>query len=62
MNNKIRVTNENNVFVIDAASGYLKNVATERYLGVYNKADWRCYTNTTGNTAGQTFKAYVKTK
>lgn len=62
-NNGVRVgTNENNVFVIDAASGYLKNVATERYLGVYNKADWRCYTNTTGNTAGQTFKAYVKTK
>ena len=62
-NNGVRVgTNENNVFVIDAASGYLKNVATERYLGVYNKADWRCYTNTTGNTSGQTFKAYVKTK
>ena len=62
-NNGVRVgTNENNVFVIDAASGYLKNVATERYLGVYNKADWRCYTNTTGNTANQTFKAYVKTK
>ena len=62
-NNGVRVgTNENNVFCIDAASGYLKNVATERYLGVYNKADWRCYTNTTGNTAGQTFKAYVKTK
>ncbi len=62
-NNGVRVgTNTNNVFVIDAASGYLKNVATERYLGVYNKADWRCYTNTTGNTAGQTFKAYVKTK
>ena len=61
-NNGVRVgTNENNIFVIDA-SGYLKNVATERYLGVYNKADWRCYTNTTGNTAGQTFKAYVKTK
>ena len=62
-NNGVRVgTNANNVFEIDAASGYLKNVATSRYLGVYNNADWRCYGNTTGNTAGQTFKAYVKTK
>ena len=25
-----------------------------RYLGVYNGTDWRCYTNTTGNIAGQT--------
>ena len=25
-----------------------------RYLGVYNGQDWRCYTNTTGNIAGQT--------
>ena len=62
-NNGVRVgTNANNTFEIDSASGYLKNVATTRYLGVYNNADWRCYTNTTGNTAGQTFKAYVKTK
>ena len=27
---------------------------TSRYLGVYNGQDWRCYTNTTGNIAGQT--------
>ena len=25
-----------------------------RYLGVYSGTDWRCYTNTTGNIAGQT--------
>lgn len=25
-----------------------------RYLGVFNGQDWRCYTNTTGNIAGQT--------
>ena len=60
-NNGIRVgTNTNNTFVIDTDSGYLKNVATSRFMGVYNEADWRCYTNTTGNTSGQTFKAYVK--
>ena len=29
-----------------------------RYLGVYNGTDWRCYTNTTGNIAGQTLAFY----
>ncbi|MBR2570682.1 MAG: hypothetical protein IKE30_00925, partial [Clostridia bacterium] len=30
---------------------------TARYLGVYTtKPDWRCYNNTTGNTANQTLK------
>lgn len=59
-NNGVRVgTNANKTFVMDA-SGYLKHVATSRYLGVYNNQDWRCYTNTTGNTAGQTFKFFVK--
>ena len=62
-NNGVRVgSNTNNLFVIDTESGYLKNEATGRFVGVYNNADWRCYGNTTGNTAGQTFKAYVKTK
>ena len=60
-NNGVRVgTNENKAFTIDATSGYLKNTATSRYLGVYNKQDWRCYTNTTGNTADQTLKFYVQ--
>ena len=31
---------------------------TSRYLGVYNDTDWRCYTNTTGNIAGQTLAFY----
>ena len=60
-NNGVRVgTNANNkVFTIDASSGYLKNTATERYLGVYTtNPDVRCYTNTTGNTAGQTLSFY----
>lgn len=59
-NNGVRVgTNDNKTFAIDATSGYLKHVGTSRYLGVYNNADWRCYTNTTGNTANQTLKFYV---
>ena len=60
-NNGVRVgTNTNNVFVLDNESGYLKNVATSRYIGIYDSQDWRCYTNTTGNIANQTFAFYKK--
>jgi len=59
-NNGVRVgTNENKVFSL-STEGYLYNNATSRYLGIYNSQDWRCYTNTTGNIAGQTFKFYKK--
>ena len=58
-NNGVRVgTNENNTFVEE--QGYLKNVATSRYVGIYNSADWRCYTTNTGNIKDQTFAYYVK--
>lgn len=62
-NNGVRVgDNTNKTFTIDATSGYLKHTATNRYLGVYRtNPDWRCYTNTTGNTANQTLGFYVKT-
>lgn len=61
-NNGVRVgTNEAKTFVLDAASGYLKHEGTSRFLGVYNSQDWRCYTNTTGNTVDQTFQFFVKT-
>ena len=61
-NNGVRVgTNDANTFVLDTESGYLMHVGTSRYVGVYTTTpDWRCYTNTTGNTAGQTFKFFVK--
>ena len=59
-NNGVRVgDNTNKTFALEA-SGYLKHDGTSRYLGVYNNQDWRCYTNTTGNTAGQTFQFFVK--
>ena len=60
-NSGVRVgDNENKVFTIDASSGYLKHTATSRYVGVYTtNPDVRCYTNTTGNTAGQTLAFYV---
>lgn len=59
-------TNTSNGYVwsIDAESGYLKANSTStstkvRYLGVYvTGQDWRAYTNTTGNTAGQTLRFY----
>lgn len=55
-NNGTRVgTNDNKYWTVDSATGYLKHTATGRYLGVYTtNPDWRAYTNTTGNTAGQT--------
>ena len=57
-NNGVRVgTNENKTFTI--ADGYLKNTSTNRYVGIYNKQNWRCYTSTTTNIAGQTFAFYV---
>ena len=62
-NNGVRVgTNGNKVFTIDAASGYLKNTATSRYLGVYTtNPDWRCYTSSTAtNINNQTFSFYVE--
>ena len=62
-NNGVRVgTNDANTFSIDATSGYLKHNDTGRFLGVYlSTPDWRCYTNTTGNTANQTLGFFVKT-
>ena len=64
-NNGVRLgTNTSNGYVwsIDAESGYLKANSTStkvRYLGVYvTGQDWRAYTNTTGNTAGQTLRFY----
>ena len=58
-NNGVRVgDNTNKTFVLDT-SGYLKHVGTNRYLGVYNNDDWRCYNNTTGNIVGQTFQFFV---
>lgn len=63
-NNGVRVgTNNNNIFVLDGESGYLKNVATSRYVGIYSdseKTDWRCYTTINSNIENQTFAFYKK--
>lgn len=58
-NNGVRVgTNANNAFAL--SDGYLKNSATNRYVGVYNSQDWRCYGTNDGNIANQTFKFYKR--
>ena len=54
-NNGIRQgTGENRDWVVDTESGYLKNVALSRYVGVQNNQDWRSYTSVHANIAGQT--------
>ena len=59
-NNGVRVgTNyTNNTFTFDG--DYLYNTATDRYVGIYNSQDWRCYTTYTGNIADQNVKFYKK--
>lgn len=60
-NNGVRVgTNDNHFFTLDA--GYLKNVVTNRYVGIYQSTDWRCYTSINNNIKDQTFAPYVKYK
>lgn len=56
-NNGVRVgTNSNKTFTIEGT--YLKHTGTKRYVGIYKSSDWRCYTDTKGNIAGQTLKFY----
>ena len=58
-NNGVRVgTGDAKHFTL--SGNYLTTTETtdQRYLGIYNSQDWRCYINTTGNIAGQTFTFY----
>ncbi|MDO5315541.1 MAG: chitobiase/beta-hexosaminidase C-terminal domain-containing protein [bacterium] len=43
-------------------NGYLTTTETndQRYIGIYNSQDWRCYTSEGGNIANQTFAFYKK--
>ena len=48
-NNGVRVgTNANKVFTVHETN-WLKNTALNRYVGVYNSQDWRCYTSINSN-------------
>ena len=65
-NNGIRVgTNDNNVWQLDITDsdkpdyhGFM-NVATSRYLGVYNNQDWRSYTSIHNNIKNTTIEIFV---
>ena len=58
-NNGVRVgTSQDNTFSIK--DDYLFNNGQSRYLGVYNKQDWRSYTSINNNIKDQTFTFYVK--
>lgn len=60
-NNGVRVGNNNNkTFQLYENSVYsgLKNIATKRYVGVYNGDDWRCYGNVENNIKGQQIAFY----
>lgn len=60
-NNGVRVgTNTAKAFKLDSNSGYMVHVGTSRYIGVYNNADWRCYTSINDNIKNQIFQFFVK--
>ena len=68
-NNGVRVgTNTNNAFSFvdggivgeEEQAYYLFNTSTERYIGIYNRSDWRCYTSINNNIKNQSFAFYKK--
>ena len=61
-NNGVRVgTGDAKHFTL-SENGYLTTTETtqQRYIGIYNSQDWRCYTSQGGNIADQTFAFYKK--
>ena len=65
-NNGVRVgTGEANTFDIQQAEEaqgggmYLHNIGNNRYLGIYNSADWRCYETVNNNIKNQNLRFYV---
>lgn len=62
-NNGVRVgTNANNAFTVYDNDGvdFLVNTATDRYVGVYNSQDWRCYTSINANIKNSVTAFYKK--
>lgn len=59
-NNGVRVgSGSDSTFIIK--DNYIYNNTRGRYLGVYNNAEWRCYTSINTNISSQTFAFYKKT-
>ncbi len=61
-NNGVRVGDSDNTTFTLSQEGYLFNEALNRYIGIYNSADWRCYTSINANITGQTFAFYKLVK
>lgn len=53
-NNGLKANGAETVWTLDPESGYLRETATGRYLGVYNSQDWRTYTTLHINIKDQT--------
>ena len=61
-NNGVKVgTGEAKHFTL-SQNGYMTTTETsdQRYIGIYNSQDWRCYTSEGGNIASQSFAFYKK--
>ena len=61
-NNGVKVGTGDAKHFILSQNGYLTTTETsdQRFIGIYNSQDWRCYTNEGGNIANQTFAFYKK--
>lgn len=60
-NNGVRVgTGDAKIFSINKGYMYEDGTSEARYIGVYNNADFRCYTSNGNNIANQTLAFYVK--
>ena len=60
-NNGVRVgTGEAKEFTINGNYLYTSQTTDARYLGVYDGANWRCYTSINSNIEDQTLAFYVK--
>ena len=59
-NNGVRIgTVEDKTFTV-SEEGYLVHAATNRYIGIYNSQDWRCYTSINNNIKDQNFSYFKK--
>ncbi len=60
-NNGVRVgTGDAKHFTIDSDYLYMTETNENRYIGIYNSQDWRCYTSINSNIENQTFAFYKK--
>ena len=59
-NNGVRVGTTNGTFIISNDYLCCNSTSSNRFLGVYNSQDWRCYTTINSNITGQTLTFYAK--